>query len=72
MEETIQQDLKGTQDIITETELLGLLGMKKAALDDLRYKQKLPFCKLTNKVRIYLVQDVLDFIASKRKVLNSG
>ena len=59
-----------TTDILTEQELLGLLGMKKGALNDLRYKQKFPFCKISNTVRIYLVRDVLDFVASKRVVLN--
>jgi hypothetical protein len=59
-------------DILTEQELLDLLGIKKTALDDLRYKQGLPFCRLTSTVRIYLVRDVLDFITGKRTVLNKG
>jgi hypothetical protein len=46
------------------------LGIKKSALDDLRYRHKPPFCKVSNTNRIYLVKDVLEFIASKRMVLN--
>jgi hypothetical protein len=62
--------LKSVDDILTEKELLELLGIKKSALDDLRYRHKLPFCKISNTNRIYLVKDVLDFIESKRVVLD--
>ena len=61
---------KNVDDILTEKELIELLGIKKSALDDLRYRHKLPFCKVSNTNRIYLVKDVLEFIASKRMVLN--
>ena len=64
--------LKSVDDILTEQELLNLLGIKKSALNELRYKQRLPFCKVSNTNRIYLVRDVLDFIASKRIVLDRG
>jgi hypothetical protein len=65
------KDQQGTlHDILTEKELLDLLGIKKSALNDLRYRHKLPFCKISNTNRIYLVKDILDFIASKRVVLN--
>ena len=61
---------KSVDDILTERELLELLGIKRSALDELRYRQRLPFCKISNTNRIYLVKDVLDFIESKRMVLN--
>ena len=61
---------KNVDDILTEKELIELLGIKKSALDDLRYRHQLPFCKISSTNRIYLVKDVLDFIASKRVVLN--
>jgi hypothetical protein len=66
------QALKSVDDILTEKELLELLGLKKSALDDLRYRHRLPFCKISNTNRIYLVKDVLDFIESKRSILNRG
>ena len=62
--------LKSVNDFLTEKELLELLGIKRSALDDLRYRHKFPFCKISNTNRIYLVKDVLDFIESKRVVLN--
>lgn len=66
------QLLKSVDDILTEKELLNLLGIKKSALDEFRYKHQLPFCKLSSTSRIYLVKDVLKFITSKRIILNKG
>ena len=65
-----ESQLRNVDDILTEKELIELLGIKKSALDDLRYRQRLPFCKVSSTNRIYLVKDVLEFIASKRMVLN--
>ena len=64
------QSPRSVDDILTEKELLELLGIKRSALDDLRYRHKFPFCKISNTNRIYLVKDVLDFIERKRVVLN--
>jgi len=66
------QTLKSVDDILTEKELLELLGIKKSALDDLRYRHRLPFCKVSSTNRIYLVKDVLEFIASRKMVLNKN
>ena len=65
-----KDQLKGIEKILTEKELLELLGIKRSALDDLRYKKQLPFCKISNTNRIYLVKDVIEFIESQRIVLN--
>ena len=68
------QDLsvKSVNDILTEKELIDLLGIKRSALDELRYNQKLPFCKISKTSRLYLVRDVLDFLIDKRTILNNG
>ena len=63
-------DPKGLEKILTEKELIELLGIKRSGLDDLRYKKQLPFCKISNTNRIYLVKDVIEFIESKRMVIN--
>ena len=65
-------ELKSVDDILTEKELIELLGIKKTALDELRRLHKLPFCKISKTNRIYLVRDVLNFIASRRIILNEG
>ena len=66
------QKTKSMNDILTEKELLDLLGIKKAKLDDLRRRHRLPFCKLSNASRIYLVSDVLGFIENRRMILNQA
>ena len=58
------------EEIITERELLDLLAIKKEQLDRLRRDQKLPFCKISNRVRVYLARDVVEFVRSKRTTLN--
>ncbi len=66
------EDLSNMNEILTERELIDLLGIKKSALDDFRYNQLLPFCRISKTNRIYIVRDVLDFIKSKRIILNRG
>ena len=61
---------KSIDDVLTEKELTEFLGIKKSALDALRQKHKFPFCKISNVNRVYLVRDVLDFISSRRIILN--
>ena len=61
---------KNLSQIVTESELLDLLGIKKESLDRLRQDEGLPFCKITRTNRVYLVEDVLDFIRGRRLVLN--
>jgi len=67
-----KDQLKGIEKILTEKELIELLGIKRSALDDLRYKKQLPFCRISNTNRIYLVKDVIEFIESRRMVLNKN
>ena len=68
----MEKDQKNIDDILTEKELLELLGIKRSALDDMRHKKQLPFCKISNTNRIYLVKDVIEFIESRRIVLNKN
>ena len=63
--------LNPLDEIMTEKELLDLLGIKRAMLDNLRLNKKFPFCKVSERTRIYLVGDVVDYIKGKRMVLNS-
>jgi hypothetical protein len=64
--------VENLNEIITEPELLDLLGIKKSKLADLRSNQHLPFCKISQNARVYLVPDVLEFLTSRRMVLNKG
>lgn len=64
-------DQNPLNEILTEKELLDLFGEKKTWLDRLRRNQQFPFCKVTDRSRFYLAKDVLEFIRSKRMVLDS-
>ena len=66
------RQLRNLNDVLTEKELLDLLGTTRNALDRLRRDCKLPFCQISRTNRVYLVRDVLDFIERHRVVLNSA
>ena len=59
------------QNVLTESDLMDLLGMKKEQLARLRGKG-LPFIKLTDRNRLYFEQDIIDFFFKSRIVLNGG
>jgi hypothetical protein len=65
-----QLNPKSMNDILTEKEVCDLLQIKKAGLSRLRLEKKLPFCNLTKFNRVYLVSDILEFLVSKRIVIN--
>ena len=54
------------------TEIKDLFGISKGSLDKFRQRDGLPFIKITNTARLYLVRDVLDFIQNRRTVLNKA
>ena len=58
--------------IVTEKELIDLLGIKKEFLDRLRQKHQLPYCKISTTKRVYLVEDIVGFVTDRRMVLNRG
>ena len=57
-------------EILTEKELLDLLGIKKDFLSRLRLEKKFPFCKVSETQRVYLALDVVDYIKSKRMIID--
>lgn len=57
-------------EILTEKELLDLLGIKKDFLSRLRREKQFPFCKVSETQRVYLARDVVDYIKSKRMVID--
>ena len=67
-----EKEMTSFQDIIIEPDLLNLLELKKSQLDYMRQEKKLPFCKLTNNNRVYIVADVLNWMVGQRVVLNSA
>ena len=61
---------EGLKNILTETELLELLGLKKSQLANLRLGKKLPFLKISKTSRLYLESDVFDWLKKQSTVLN--
>ncbi len=65
----MESDLKDLKDVMTETELIEFLAVKKSVLK--RFRQEgLPFCRLSRYYRVYLVKDVLGFISRHRMILS--
>jgi len=58
------------QNVLTEKELLELLGLKKAALSRLRNENRLPFLRVSRTSRLYLESDVVKWLKSRKIVLN--
>lgn len=57
-------------EVFTEKEVLNLFGVNRGTLDRLRLEEKLPFCKISRMKRLYLVSDVLQYLKSRRVILN--
>jgi len=52
-------------DILTEEELIEILGVNKIIIAKYR-KAGLAFCRLSKTERVYIVKDILDFIVERR------
>jgi len=59
-------------EVLTEKEVMEFLGLKRSLIDRLRQKGGLPVCKISNTTRFYLATDILDYIKSKRMVINNS
>ena len=50
------------QLVYSEAAILELLGIGKETLDDLRREKGFPFVRLTTRARVYLANEVLDWL----------
>lgn len=64
------QGLPGLENIITQTELAGLLGVKTSQIDHLRRTKQLPFVDVARGSRVFFIEDVLLWFKAHRKTLN--
>jgi len=60
------------QNILTEAEVLKILGLNKLQLGILRTNQKLPFLKVNRNCRLYLERDLVEWLKAQRTVTNSA
>jgi len=56
-----QKQTLGDQ-VLSEVSLLELLNVEQLALDSLRREKGFPFIRLNSKCRVYLADDVLDWL----------
>ena len=61
-----EESKKGLQDLITEDDLQELLGIGRQALGRLRNEEGLPFLRVNQNNRVYLVDDVMEWLVSRR------
>ena len=67
MEDNQRATLK---NVLTEQDLLDLLGLTKTQVSDLRLKKGLPFIKVNQNSRLYFEDDIIQFFYSSRVILN--
>ncbi len=71
--EKIQNEIKETlQNVLTEKEVIELLGLTKNQLSVLRTNGQLPFLKVNRNARLYLENDLVNWLKSKRTILNES
>jgi len=58
-------------NVITEETLSDLLGLKKDQLNRLRQYEGLPFIRINHAKRVYLEQDVMEWLMGRRVSLGS-
>ena len=59
------------KNVITEETLCQLLGLKKDQLDRLRQYEGLPFVRINHTKRVFLEQDVMEWLMTRRASLRS-
>ena len=62
-----ESQLNQRSQIINEVELLEMLNINKATLDDLRENANFPSVRLNRNNRVYLLNDVMDWCKSHRR-----
>ena len=67
MEDNQRATLK---NVLTEQDLLDLLGLTKTQVSDLRLKKGLPFIKVNQNSRLYFEDDIIQFFYKSRVILD--
>jgi predicted DNA-binding transcriptional regulator AlpA len=53
--------------VYNEEDMLALLGIGKETLDDLRREKNFPYIGLTSRARVYLTEEVLDWLKKQAR-----
>jgi len=62
----MQQDMKLKDQLLSEVDLLELLNVEQQTLDRLRREKGFPYVRLNAKCRVYLGDQVLDWLKQQR------
>lgn len=63
----MQEPQRLEEAVLSEADLLELLGIDKRTLDDLRREKDFPAVRLTARTRVYLAKDVLGWLEQRSK-----
>jgi len=63
----MQEPQRLEEAVLSEADLLELLGIDKSTLDDLRREKDFPFVRLTTRTRVYLAKEVLGWLEQRSK-----
>ncbi len=63
----MSEQLRLSDQVISEVSLLKMLNVEKPTLDGLRLEKGLPFVRLSTKCRVYLANEVLDWLRQYNK-----
>ena len=58
------------KNVLTEQDLLDLLGLTKSQVSDLRRNKKLPFIRVNQNARLYFEDDIIDFFYRSRVIMD--
>ena len=63
----MQEPQRLEEAVLSEADLLELLGIDKGTLDDLRREKGFPAVRLTTRTRVYLAKDILGWLEQRSK-----
>lgn len=63
----MQEPQRLEEAVLSEADLLELLGIDKGTLDDLRREKSFPVVRLTTRTRVYLAKDILGWLEQRSK-----
>jgi predicted DNA-binding transcriptional regulator AlpA len=63
----MQEPQRLEEAVLSEADLLELLGIDKGTLDDLRREKGFPVVRLTTRTRVYLAKDILGWLEQRSK-----
>ena len=61
-----QTNSRLSESVVSEIDLLAILNIEQPVLNDLRLEKGFPVVRLNNRNRVYLIEDVRDWLKAHR------